>query len=213
MALAFARLSQNNPLNTHARGSFDHRYLLTMVTFTRTTLSMQTTEQEETRYSELQLIALDAARNGERELLVSMLDAGLPIELRDHKGNSLLMLSAYHNQEVVVNELLKRGANPDSRNDRNQTPLAGVAFKGHYLIAKRLIQGGADPVADQGGGKTPAMFAAMFGNDRIYQLIQDSIQKENRHSWLWKLLAFLTSKIKVIFFQKAPKPNAAQESH
>ena len=68
--------------------------------------SILLTQQEEQRYTELQMIALDAARSGETELLESMVAAGMPVNLRDEKGNSLLMLAAYHAHEHTVNMLL-----------------------------------------------------------------------------------------------------------
>ena len=54
---------------------------------------MQTavSEAEEERYAGLQQMALDFVRNGEIELHSSMLEAGMPVNLSDAKGNSLLM--------------------------------------------------------------------------------------------------------------------------
>jgi len=143
---------------------------------------MTLTEQEERRYAELQAMALDAARHGETGLLVSMLDAGMPVELRDEKGNSLLMLAAYHGQEDTVRELLRHGADPDARNHRDQTPLAGVAFKGHLEVARLLLEGGADPTADQGGGRTPVMFATLFGHAKMVALLET--RAVTRARWL-----------------------------
>ena len=53
---------------------------------------MQTvvTEAEEKRYAELQAVALDYARCGETEPLAQMLRHGLPVNLADTKGNTLL---------------------------------------------------------------------------------------------------------------------------
>lgn len=131
-----------------------------------------TSEEELQRYAELQEIALDAARTGDLEMLAPMLEAGMPVNLQDARGNSLLMLAAYHGQPELVSLLLDRGADPDLRNQRHQTPLGGVAFKGHSDIARMLLDAGADPTADQGGGKTPAMFAAMFGHREILSLLE-----------------------------------------
>lgn len=166
---------------------------------------MQSTAEEERRYAELQVIALDAARHGEPEVLAPMLDAGMPVELRDEKGNSLLMLAAYHGHAETVSLLLGHGAEPDARNDRQQTPLAGVAFKGHLEIARRLLQGGADANADQGGGRTPAMFAAMFGHTEIVKLLEEKSEHPARSRMFGlKLssLARLTSGLRCLFFRK-----------
>jgi ankyrin repeat protein len=129
-------------------------------------------EAEEKRYAELQLLALDAARTGDSATLISMIDAGLPVNLQDHKGNSLLMLAAYHGNIETVVELLARKADPDRRNLRNQTPLGGVAFKGFVPVAEVLLDAGADLNADQGGGITPLMLASLFGRTEMMRFLE-----------------------------------------
>ena len=153
------------------------------------------TPAEEARYAELQRMALDAARAGDTDLLLPMMDAGMPVNLADEKGNSLLMLSSYHGHYELTRELLERGAAPDQRNARNQTPLAGVAFKGGLAIAKLLVQFGADPNADQGGGRYPVQFAAMFGNPDIVTYL-NSLQPAGKPSFSLGLLAGVTGLIR-----------------
>lgn len=131
-----------------------------------------TTPEEEARYAELQALALDAARVGDSSVLEPMLGAGMPVDLRDEKGNTLLMLAAYHGHLDTVRLLARSGADPDARNDRAQTPLAGVAFKGHLEVARALLEAGADPAADQGGGRTPITFAAVFGRPEMVELLE-----------------------------------------
>lgn len=150
------------------------------------------TPAEETRYAELQRLALDSARAGNSDLLLPMLQAGLPHGLVDEKGNCLLMLASYHGHFALTEALLKLGADPDQRNDRNQTPLAGVAFKGGLEIAKLLVQYGADPRADQGGGRFPEQFAAMFGNPEIVEFLQSLEPNARRRSGALRLLSKTT---------------------
>ena len=89
----------------------------------------------------------------------------------------------------------ERGAAPDQRNARNQTPLAGVAFKGGLSIAKLLVKHGADPNADQGGGRYPVQFAAMFGNPDIVEFL-NSLQPATKPSFSLGLLARATGIIR-----------------
>lgn len=130
------------------------------------------TPEEDRRYAELQMIALDHAREGDARGLDRMLAAGLPVNLRNARGHTLLMLAAYHGHDDTVAVLLERGADPDARNDRGQTPLGGAAFKGHDGVVKRLLDAGADPRADQGFGLTPAAYALMFGRFSTARLIR-----------------------------------------
>ncbi|GLX03404.1 hypothetical protein Misp03_03310 [Microbispora sp. NBRC 16548] len=71
----------------------------------------------------------DLARSGRTEALCAYVDAGVPVDLRNQKGDTLLMLAAYHGHAATVRALGERGADPDLANDRGQTPLAGAVFK------------------------------------------------------------------------------------
>ncbi|KAI0367081.1 ankyrin [Pilatotrama ljubarskyi] len=87
----------------------------------------------------------DAARENNSELLLQAVDVGLPPNLTNAKGNTLLMLAAYNGHADLVKELLAKGADPNSTNDQGQSPLAGAVFKGHDAVVRVLIEGGADP--------------------------------------------------------------------
>ena len=146
-------------------------------------MSVATLESEETRYAALQVLALDFARQGETLELQQMVAHGLPVNLADAKGNSLLMLASYHGQRETVRMLLENGADPNRRNYRGQTPLGGVAFKGDEEIVALLLKHHADIDADNGGGMTPLMFAAMFGRTRVVEQLKRqgaSLMRRNR---------------------------------
>jgi hypothetical protein len=146
---------------------------------------------EEQRYAELQVLALDYARTGETNSLAEMLSHGLPANLADAKGNSLLMLACYHQNAETARMLLEYGADVDRRNLRSQTPLGGVAFKGYEDIVALLLDHGADIDADNGLGMTPLMFAAMFGRTRVVAQLQAhgaSLQRRNRLGLTAKLM-------------------------
>jgi len=147
---------------------------------------MQTivTEAEEKRYAELQRMALDFARNGETESLVEMIHHGLPVNLSDQKGNSLLMLASYHGNLETTRALLLARADSNRRNDRGQTPLGGAAFKGYGEIVTLLLEHNADIDADNGGGMTPLMFAAMFGRTKVVELLEQQGASLKRRNWM-----------------------------
>lgn len=132
---------------------------------------MTASAKEINRYEELQLIALDYARHGKTEDLRLMLNAGMPVNLSDHKGNSLIMLASYNGNADTTQLLVDYEAHVDQKNDRGQTPLAGVCFKGYLDIAKILVKGGANIYENNGMGTTPIMFASMFGNTEIVEFL------------------------------------------
>jgi ankyrin repeat protein len=89
------------------------------------------------------------ARQGRTADLVSYVDQGVPVDLTNDGGDSLLMLAAYHGHADTVAALLDRGADPDRANDRGQTPLAGAVFKGEEAVVRALLAAGADRHAGQ----------------------------------------------------------------
>ena len=102
----------------------------------------------------------DMARAGDAPTLAAYLDAGVPVDLRNQAGDSLLMLAAYHGSSATVGVLIDRGADVDAVNDRGQTPLAGAVFKGFDDVVAALVRAGADPFA---GTPTAHDAAQMFG--------------------------------------------------
>ncbi|MFD8806950.1 ankyrin repeat domain-containing protein [Streptomyces sp. NPDC059597] len=96
---------------------------------------------------ELATKIFDLARRGRTGELVAYVDAGVPANLTNDRGDCLVMLAAYHGHADTVRALLTRGADADRINDRGQTPLAGAVFKGEAEVIDVLLQAGADPAA------------------------------------------------------------------
>jgi uncharacterized protein len=109
------------------------------------------------------------ARQGDAGTLAAYVDAGVPANLCNDKGDTLVMLAAYHGHRQAVSALLERGADPDRPNDRGQTPLAGAVFKGERAVIEALLDGGADPTA---GIPSAVETARMFGLDDLVALFE-----------------------------------------
>ncbi|MEU4624702.1 ankyrin repeat domain-containing protein [Actinoplanes sp. NPDC023801] len=100
----------------------------------------------------------DLARSGGTEELIVNVVAGLPANLTNDKGDTLLILAAYHNHVDTVTALLEQGADPDRVNDRGQTALAAAVFRQNHETVKSLLAAGADPH----GGSPSAVATAEF---------------------------------------------------
>ncbi|KGN30880.1 ankyrin [Knoellia sinensis KCTC 19936] len=111
-------------------------------------------------------LALDLARAGETEQLAEFLDHGLPVDATSESGDSLLMLAAYHDRPDTVSMLLSRGADPDLRNARDQSIIAGALFKGADEAVRLLVAAGADLDA---GTPTARQAAEMFGRGGLLE--------------------------------------------
>ena len=152
---------------------------------------MQISQAEEERYIELQLIALDFARDGNTTELKKMLDYGMSVNLSTVKEDSLLMLASYNGHFETTKMLIQKGANIDQLNQRGQTPLEGVCFKGDLKIVKLLVENGA-----QFEGKA-IIYASIFGHKEIVQYLQkESKNIKSFKSICLKIITSITVKIK-----------------
>lgn len=88
---------------------------------------------------------LDMARQGKVQMLSSVIDQGIPVNLTDGKGDSLLILAAYNSQPEVVKALIERGAELDQLNARGQSALTCAVFKQDEESTRMLLEAGADP--------------------------------------------------------------------
>lgn len=104
----------------------------------------------------------DDARGGDTALVTSAIDQGVPVDLTDAKGNTLLMLAAYHGHSALVEALVQRGSDVDRQNDRGQTPIAGAVFKRYDDVIAALVSAGANLDA---GTPSARATAKMFGVD------------------------------------------------
>lgn len=91
----------------------------------------------------------DFARTGQADALSQYIAAGIPVNLTNHKGDTLIMLAAYHGHLDTVKMLLEKGADVDVLNDRGQSPIAGAVFKGYDDVVKAMAESGADLAAGQ----------------------------------------------------------------
>ncbi|KAI0700225.1 ankyrin [Cerioporus squamosus] len=110
----------------------------------------------------------DAARDDNAELLMQAVGVGLPVNLTNDKGNTLLMLAAYNGHVDLVRQLLAKGADGNRANDQGQSPLAGAVFKGHDEVVRVLVEGGADP---RHGRPTAIQTARMFKKDELLKVL------------------------------------------
>ncbi|MBN1092994.1 ankyrin repeat domain-containing protein [Blastococcus sp. TML/M2B] len=110
----------------------------------------------------------DLARQGNTEVLAAYIDAGVPVDLTNSSGDTLLVLAAYYSHGETVAALLERGADHARINDKGQTALAAAVFKQAEDAVRHLLAAGADPDA---GEMTARMTAQFFGLTAMTELL------------------------------------------
>lgn len=133
--------------------------------------SPQFTEAELAYVSSL----FDAARNGDTQLLSSALDAGVPVNLTNGKGDTLLNLAAYLEREETVAMLLARGADTERVSDMGFTALVCAVFRGNEPIARALLEAGAGQAT---GHQHAQDVARVFGQEHLLPLLESYETRE-----------------------------------
>ncbi len=110
----------------------------------------------------------DLARDGDTDALTGALDQGVPVNLTNAKGDTLLILATYHGHVPTVRALLDRGADVTRVNDRGQTALAAAVFRNSAENTTLLLDAGADP---RQGPRTALEVAQVFDLPEMLALL------------------------------------------
>lgn len=113
-----------------------------------------------------------AARTGDKEIIVKFVTAGFPINAKNSKGYTALMVATYNGRKDVVNELLNLGANVCAQDNRGNTALMAAIFRGELMLAKQLLSYDCDTNQQNGAGQTAQEFAEVFGRVELEALLE-----------------------------------------
>ncbi|NKE09667.1 MULTISPECIES: ankyrin repeat domain-containing protein [Kocuria] len=129
------------------------------------------TQPPELSPQELELLQsmFDAARDGRTQYLASAVDQGVPVNLTNSKGDTLLNLASYHEHPETVAALLERGADTERVSDMGFTALICAVFRGNQAITQMLLEAGARQ--DTGHHHAQAV-AREFGRTAVLELLE-----------------------------------------
>ena len=109
------------------------------------------------------------AREGQTAQLGEMIDAGVPIDIRNDRGDTLLIVAAYQEHLDTVVELLRRGADTAVVNAMGQTAISCAVFRNNEEVLQTLLDAGADPAL---GTHSGVQIADQFGLPRMREIIE-----------------------------------------
>ncbi|WP_174989170.1 ankyrin repeat domain-containing protein [Burkholderia lata] len=116
---------------------------------------------------------LDAARQGNQEILSDFIAARYDLNVRDERGYTGLILAAYNGHRQAVEQLLAAGADPCAQDKRGNTALMGAIFKGELTIARRLMATRCNLDQRNHAGQTAAMHAALFQRIQLLDSLEE----------------------------------------
>ena len=120
----------------------------------------------------LDSVLLEAAANGQTDMVKAFLDKGANIEIKNDAGATPLIFASAKGQQVVVALLLDRGANVNAKTTSGITPLMAAAAGGYPEIVKLLLAKGADVSAKDQQGRTAFSMAEAAGESQVADLLK-----------------------------------------
>ena len=105
-----------------------------------------------------------AVCDGDQERVELLLDAGEPINKRDYKGRTALVLALLSSERDIACLLLERGADPNLHDARGRLPLNLSLEQEDAELAGLILVRGARPNATDRKGRTPLHLAAACGD-------------------------------------------------
>jgi ankyrin repeat protein len=127
---------------------------------------------------------LDAARAGDRQQAVRLIDQGADANAADSLGTTPLMWAARYGDAVLVERLIKAGGNAAAENVFGVTPMSEAALIGSAPAIRALLAAGVDANSPNPEGETALMLVARTGRvDAAELLIRAGADVNARERW------------------------------
>lgn len=85
-----------------------------------------------------------AARQGEPDIVLALLDAGANLNIRNHDGNNALWFACVGEHTNMIALLVERGIDIDNQNDNGASCLMYASSTGKEAVVQSLLDHGAD---------------------------------------------------------------------
>ncbi len=133
--------------------------------------------QRELKQIELKLIPahmLKAAQFHDPARLGLFLKAGMPVDARDERHWTPLMVAAFNGNDAVAKMLIEHNADYRARDLGGYMPLHWAALNGHVAIVRLLLENGVDPNVRSNSNWTPLLQAAANGHTSVVALLLEA---------------------------------------
>ena len=150
---------------------------------------------------------------GEDWHLSSVILFGDTQDEKNNNGNIPLCVACCYGQSEIVQLLLEKGADPNSKGGRDITPLYMACLRRHFEIARLLLEKGADPNPKIGEGTTPLHIVCRTGDFDFAEILLEKGADPNTkdiYGWTPFFTACSTdhSKIVQLLLDKGANKNA-----
>ncbi|XP_072945806.1 uncharacterized protein [Epargyreus clarus] len=130
-----------------------------------------TTETATPNQADASTAFLRAARAGQIEKIISLLEQGVDINVSNANGLNAIHLASKDGHVEVVRELLQRGAAIDAATKKGNTALHIASLAGQEAVVRLLVQNGAQVNIQSQNGFTPLYMAAQENHDGVVKFL------------------------------------------
>ncbi|MEM7572410.1 MAG: M56 family metallopeptidase [Bacteroidota bacterium] len=116
-------------------------------------------------------LIIEAIKHGNVEVVDLLIDQGVSVETKTHRGRSLLIIAVHYEQLEVAQLLIERGAEVNYLSQDHYTPLGESAEHGPLVMTELLVRAGADVNLAKNNQHTPLMLAAEHGHRDIVEYL------------------------------------------
>lgn len=148
------QFEQSNSLSSYA-GSKPYRYQGHDIEPSISTSTVVTDHTSNSAPDDFDIESLfSSARHGRVDEIEKVLNAGVPIDVRDGHGNTILIIACQNGNKRVAKLVLRRGANINGRNHKGNSPLHYCFHYGYGdSLGQYLISKGADASIRNNAGR------------------------------------------------------------
>ncbi len=124
---------------------------------------------------------IDAAKNGDKEAIRTLLQKGANVNAADADGTIALHWASYRDDIETATLFIKSGAKVNTANDLGATPLWTASQNGSAAMTRLLLEAGANPNMALLSGETPLMVAARGGYPSVVEQLIAKGANVNAH--------------------------------
>lgn len=139
----------------------------------------------------------DAAAAGDLAAISGALADGIPVDARDDRGRTALLVATWADQPAAVRALLDAGADVDLQDDQRDNPFLVAGAEGRLDVLPLLTDAGADPALTNRYGGVAVIPASERGHvETVRYLLTETdvdVDHVNRLGWTALLEAILLS--------------------
>ena len=137
---------------------------------------------------------LRAAAADDTATLQRLLAAGVPVDLRDERGRTALLIATYRDARQAARALVAAGADVNAKDDQDDSPFLYAGAEGRLAILRMTLAAGADLASVNRYGGTALIPAAHHGHvETVRELLATEIDIDhvNRLGWTALLEAII----------------------